>query len=139
MSRQDMDLVLSDGIDTAVHFIEKNGEFFPFGVVKTRMGEIRHIQAMMEDARPASDSVSEALKVSLREGGIAGDYDTVAIVSNVEITDKETGHILDAISVSIDDESSAPILCYVPYKIQHGVPILGDIKAGIGTRIAFAQ
>ena len=110
MSRPDMDLVLSDGINTAVHFIEKNGEFFPFGVVKTNKGEIRHIQIMAENARPASDSVSESLKMSLREGGISGDYCTVAIVSNVEITDGETGHKMDAIRVSIDDECSDPIL-----------------------------
>ena len=139
MSRQDMDLVLSDGINTAVHFIEKNGEFFPFGVVKTNKGEIRHIQAMMEDARPTSDSVSEVLRVSLREGGVTGDYDTVAIVSNVGMTDRETGHVVDAISISIDDKSSNPILCYVPYKIEHGAPVLGDIKAGPGARIAFAK
>jgi hypothetical protein len=99
MSRQDMDLVLSDGINAAINLIEKSGEFFPFGVVKTSTGEIRHIQAMMEDARPTSDSVSEVLKISLRDGGIAGDYDTVAIVSNVGITDKETGHKMDAISI----------------------------------------
>lgn len=139
MSRQDMDLVLSDGINTAVHFIEKNGEFFPFGVVKTNKGEIRHIQAMMEDARPTSDKVSEALRVSLREGGIAGDYDTVAIVSNVGITDRETGHVADAISISIDDRSSSPILCYVPYELENGAPVLGEIKAGAGARIAFAK
>ncbi|MCW4463816.1 hypothetical protein OK349_19090 [Sphingomonas sp. BT-65] len=137
MSRQDMDLVLSDGINTAVHFIEKSGEFFPFGVVKTNKGEIRHIQAMLEDPRPTSDSVCEVLKVSLREGGIAGDYNTVAIVSHVELTDKETGHMVDAISISIDDKSSSPILCYVPYELNHGVPIIGDIKAGAGSRIAF--
>jgi len=76
MSRQDMDLILSDGINAAVHFIEKSGEFFPFGVVKTSKGEIRHIQAMMEDVRPSSDSVCEVLKISLKGGGIAGDYDT---------------------------------------------------------------
>jgi hypothetical protein len=92
---------------------------------------------MMEDARPAPDSVSEVLKISLREGGVAGDYDTVAIVSNIRITDRETGNVVDAISISIDDRSSSPILCYVPYKLEHGVPILGDVKAGVGVRMAF--
>lgn len=139
MSRQDMDLVLSDGINTAVHFIEKSGEFFPFGVVKTNKGEIRHIQAMMKDLRPTSDSVTEVLEASLRDGGIAGEYDTVAIVSNVGLTDKETGHIMDAISISIDDKNSSPILCYIPYEINNGVPVLGDIKAGVGARIAFTN
>jgi len=139
MSRQDMDLVLSDGVETAVHFLEKNGEFFPFGVVKTNKGEIRHIQAMMESARPTSDSVSEILRASLKEGGIIGDYDTVAILSNVGLTDKETGKEVNAISISIDDKSADPILCYIPYELGRGSPILGEIKAGVGDRIAFAK
>lgn len=139
MSRQDMDLVLSDGVEAAVHFLEKNGEFFPFGVVKTNKGEIRHIQAMMESARPTSDSVSEILRATLKEGGIAGDYDTVAIVSNVGITDTETGLESNAISISIDDKSADPILCYIPYDLDRGAPALGEIKAGIGARIAFAK
>lgn len=139
MSRQDMDLILNDGVNTAVHFIEKNGEFFPFGVVKTKKGEIRHIQAMTEDSRPTSNSVSEFLRVSLKKGGMAGDYDTVAIVSNVGITDRETGHLTDAISIAIDDKNSNPILCYIPYEIEHGIPVLGDIKSGAGSRIAFAE
>jgi len=139
MSRQDMDLILNDGINTAVHFIEKSGEFFPFGVVKTSNGEIRHIQAMMEDPHPTSDGVIEVLKISLRKGVITGDYDTVAIVSNVGLTDKKAGHIVDAISISVDDKNSNPILCYVPYGINDGVPVLGDIQAGTGTRIAFTN
>lgn len=134
-----MDLVLSDGINTAVHFMEKSGEFFPFGVVKTNKGEIRHIQAMLEDIRPTPDRVSEVLGESLKEGGVAGHYDTVAIVSNVGITDRETGRVVGAISVLIDDKNSSPILCYVPYEIENGVPILGDIKAGAGARIAFGN
>lgn len=139
MSRQDMDLGLSDGVETAVHFLEQSGEFFPFGVVRTNKSEIRHIQATMENARPTSDSVSEVLRASLREGGIAGDYDTVAIVSNVGLTDMETGQELDAIVISIDDKGSDPILCYIPYELDQGAPVLGEIKAGIGARIAFTK
>ncbi|MGK6321438.1 hypothetical protein [Sphingomonas sp. DT-204] len=139
MSRQDMDLLLSDGINTAVYFLEKSGEFYPFGVVKTKLGEIRHIQVLAEDSRPISSSVSESLKISLRQGGSTGDYETVAIVSNVEIADRETGNKSDAISVEIDDIIVDPVLCYIPYKIEDGVLVLGDIKAGVGNRIAFAQ
>lgn len=139
MSRQDMDIVLNDGIKAAVHFIEKRGEFYPFGVVKTNRGEVRHIQALTEDSCPTSDIISESLKTSLREGGISGKYETVAIVSNIEFIDKEDGHTSDAISISIDDRSSEPILCYIPYNIVQGSPVLGDIKAGAGIRIAFDQ
>ncbi|MEM6857037.1 MAG: hypothetical protein AAF559_04125 [Pseudomonadota bacterium] len=89
MSRKDIDAVLNDGISAAVHFIEKSGEFFPFGVVKTIAGEIRHIQTLMPDALPTSDTVSEALETSLKEGADIGEYNTVAIVSNVEVTDKK--------------------------------------------------
>jgi len=137
MSRQDMNLLLNDGIETAVHFIEKSGEFYPFGVVKTNQGEIRHIQALMGDSRPASDSVFQILRDSLREGGAKGEFETVAIVSNVELTDRETGDKVDAISIEIDDRGSEPILCYIPYKTEGGEPVLGEIKAGTGVRIAF--
>ena len=134
-----MDLILSDGINAAIHFIEKNGEFYPFGVVKTIGGEIRHIQVLSEDSRLSTDNVSESLKASLKEGGATGEYETVAIVKNIELTEKETGSKSDAISIAIDDKDADPVLCYIPYKIENGVPILGDIKAGSGIRIAFAQ
>ena len=132
-----MDEILNDGINTAAHFIEKSGEFYPFGVVKTSSGEIRHIQVLTNEIRPASSSVSESLKTSLRQGGSTGDYETVAIVSHVELTDRDTGVKSDAISVEIDDRTTDPILCYIPYRMEHGVPILGDVKAGPGGRIAF--
>ena len=134
-----MDLILSDGINTAVHFIEKNGEFYPFGVVKTIEGEFRHIQALSENTFLTSDKISELLKDSLKEGGSAGKYEAVAIVKNIEITEKETVNKSDAISISIDSKDDNPILCYIPYRIEHGLPVLGDIKAGIGIRIAFTQ
>lgn len=132
-----MDLVLNDGINTAVHFIEKRGEFYPFGVVKTNRGELRHIQALMEDSHPTSDSVSESLRASLRERGDSGEYETVAIVSNIELTDKEEGHKSEAISIEIDDRFSEPILCYIPYSMENGTPMLGDVKVGAGIRIVF--
>lgn len=138
MSRQDLDLVLNEGLTTAAKFIEKSGEFYPFGVVKTQSGEIRHIQVLVEESRPASSIVSEMLRTSLSQGGRAGKYETVAIVSNVEITDRETGRKTDAICVEIDDKNSEPILCYVPYEMEDEIPNLGDIRATSGTKIAFA-
>jgi hypothetical protein len=134
-----MDLLLNEGISTALHFIEKRGEFYPFGVVKTKFGEIRHVQVLGEATSATPNSASDSLRTSLKKGGAAGDYETVAVVSLVDLTDRETGDRQDAISIEIDDKASNPILCYALYKMQNGSPVIGDIKAGVGKRLAFAR
>lgn len=137
MSREDMNALLNEGIDVAAQFLRKSGEFYPFALVKTQSGEVRHMQALTEAGRPHSRTVRELLEGSLRKGREEQQYGTVAIVSNVELTNRESEDKSDAISLEIDDIESDPILCYVPYKIEADCLNLGEVKASVGQRIVF--
>src|SRR4029078_12300216 len=88
MSKADMDQFLDDGIRTAIHFLETRGEFFPFAVVKTDKGELRHIQALMDDVLPDSDRILESIKFSLKQAAVSGRCVSVAVISNIQLQDR---------------------------------------------------
>ncbi len=85
MSNADMDRLLDDGVKTALHFLRTSGEFFPFAVVATQPGDIRHVNMLMEDDRPESDEVKGLLRRSLQSQAADGRIIAAAIVSNVSL------------------------------------------------------
>ncbi|MBI5939909.1 MAG: hypothetical protein HY859_05725 [Caulobacterales bacterium] len=139
MSRSDMDAVPNDGIESAVHLLQKRGEFYPFSVVRTVLGEQRHVQTVIDAARSTSDDAREFLEVTLEKEGRTGVLQTVAMVSNVTLTEKDTGRRFDAIRVEVDDAECEPALCYVPYRLHSGAVELEEMEAGLGRRIVFGR
>jgi hypothetical protein len=135
-----MDQVLSDGLSTALHFLEKSQEFFPFAVARTREGEIRHVNVGTESDRPKSDRVIDLLRASLRASAEQKEITCAAIFSDVKFTDVKTGKVSDAIRAEIDDADDASVTCYLPYRLAGsgvetdgvvGEQRIGGIFAGI--------
>jgi hypothetical protein len=139
MTRIDMDAVLDESIKTAVHFLEKFGEFFPFAVAKARNGEIRHVQTRGEDERPSSNEVIEVLHRALKTAAQEGEYRTTALVSDFRLRDRNSGKVTDAIRVELEDAEAQPVICYLPYVRVDNALKLGEIKAEKGKSIVFAS
>jgi hypothetical protein len=137
MSREDMNELLDDGMRTAAHFLQLRGEFFPFAVIKTSTGEVRHVQALLDDPRPDSDQVIASITSSLRQTARSGQCVSAAIITNTRLTDRIAGTTSDAIRAEIDDIDAEPVVCYVPYELNSGELKLGEVKASVGSRTIF--
>lgn len=137
MTRANMDLLLDDGIRTATHFLSKRGEFFPFAAAKTSDGEVRHIQAQMENDKPSPQEVLDVLLPRLTAEARSGFYVAAAIITNVDWTDTQTGEKSDAIRLDIEGEHSDPVTCFLPYKLHLGEITLGELRATKGVAIIF--
>jgi hypothetical protein len=138
MGRMELDILLNEGIKAATHFLLKSGEFFPFAVVQTGSGEVRHVQALTEDIRPTAREVIDVLTPRLIMNAKSGLYVAVAIVSPVELTDMETGTTSAAIRLDIEGATSDPVCCYLPYELQLGELTVGEIRAAKGNATIFA-
>jgi hypothetical protein len=78
--------------------LKKNRALYPFAVTMSETGEIAHLHA---DGGPelASDGVLELLVSGLRESASTGELLAIAIVHNINLTDRKTGTRTDAISL----------------------------------------
>src|SRR5437868_6657650 len=115
MSKEDMNELLDDAVKTAAHLLQLRGEFFPFEVIKISTGEVRHVQALLDDPRPDSDQIIAAITSSLRQTGRSDQCVSAAIITNTRLTDRMTGTTSDAIRAEIDDIDAERVVCYVPY------------------------
>jgi hypothetical protein len=101
--QNDLDGTAGTAIDAAQHLLNKNGEFFPFGVALAANGETRMLAA---DAglgeNPASQAVIDALYA-----GVANDRDglrAAAVVSDVRVDGS------DAIRVRFEHRDGGPAM-----------------------------
>ncbi len=132
-----MNAVLEEGINTAVHFLNGNGEFFPFAVVVTKRGEMRHVQGWTEEQRPPSDQVIHLLYSGLRQCAVEEEYRTTALISDVRLRETDSDSFTDAIRVAIEDFEEAPVTCYLPYSLNEGSVEVGEISAEKGKAVVF--
>jgi hypothetical protein len=103
MSSEDMDEVLSEGIDFAVHLLKENGEFYPFGVVKDRDSQLRHMEGWSRSDRPQSEELRQLLRARLQNQRASGEVVTAAVVSDARLRDRVDGSVIDAIRLEIDE------------------------------------
>jgi hypothetical protein len=129
MDQSARDDVLQEAIEAAANLLEKRGEFSPFAVVMTSTGEIRHLQAMMDEERPESDAVIHSITETIREEGSHDKYRCVGIVSSVNLSDTVEGKSSVAVRVHIDGIEIDAVVCYVPYDIDQDTVTLGDVIA----------
>lgn len=61
-----MDELLDEGLRVALHFLEKNREFYPFAVAMTAGGEVQHIQGHIGEERPNSRELIAFTEQALR-------------------------------------------------------------------------
>jgi regulator of RNase E activity RraB len=129
-ARQEMDDLLDNGIRSAAHFLEKSGEFYPFGLALRPDGEIAHVAAWDgKSEHPKSDDVLVLLYQALRQGVENGEYKAIAIVTDVTIRKTPNDPPRDAVRVQIEHPDAAPVACFLPYSIENGKCVQGQLTA----------
>lgn len=138
MAHPDMDALLNEGLQTAIRFLEKNGEFFPFGVTMKPDGSIAHVQGYTDDECPPSQEVIDLLLRGFKTGATSGNYKSTALISDVRISlDGDTKS--DAISVTVEHVDDQPVTCFLPYTKSNGAFEFGEIIAERADRRVFGD
>ena len=138
MAHPDMDSMLDEALRVAVHFLEKNGEFFPFGVTMAPDGTINHTQGYTGDECPPSQEVIDLLLRGFQASAAAGACKSTALISDVRISlDGKTKS--DAISVAIEHVGEQPVTCFLPYQKSNGGFDFGEIVAERTERQIFSD
>jgi hypothetical protein len=138
MAHTDMDALLDEGLRTAIYFLEKNGEFFPFGVTMSPDGKVNHAQGYTGDEQPPSQQVIDHLLAGMKQGAAKGDYRATALVCDTRVS-TPGGPVQDAVSVTIEHHSEEPVTCYLPYTSNKGKFDFGELFAGWAERCVFAS
>ena len=136
MAHPDMDTLLDEGLRAAIYFLQKNGEFFPFGVTMSPSCRITHVQGWTGDEHPLSKEVIDVLLRGFTAGAERGEYKATALICDVRVSlDAET--TTDAISVGIEHLDDEPVTCLLPYSKNGESFEFGELVAERGDRRVF--
>jgi hypothetical protein len=139
MSQAHMDTLLDAGVRHAIHLLENNREFYPFGIARCTDGEISLVYPDMAEDRPASDRVIKRIVRGLIEGVQDGRYTATGVVSDVRLSDRETGQTKDAIRLDLEDCEAQPVIAYLPYSMERDQVTPGRIIAEPGSGAVFRR
>ena len=136
MAHPDMDALLNEGLQTAIHFLEKSGEFFPFGVSMTADGEISHNQGWAGDERPPSQELIDLLLRGFAERAEHGEIKATALIYDVVVSLDGTTKS-DAISITVEHAAADPVTCFLPYWKNSDAFEFGELVAEGAERRVF--
>jgi hypothetical protein len=134
--RADMDTLLAESIRAATYFLGKNAEFFPFAVALGADGQVRHLQEYTAEEQPDSEALIVLAQEALRGLAAEGKVRAVALVSDVRIRRAEAGE-QDAIRVQLEHARGRPVTCYLPYRLEGGAIVRGELFAESGAGVVF--
>jgi hypothetical protein len=127
-AQDELDGLLNAALPFAQQMLDKNGEFYPYGVGLTDAGDREMLAAPSDDAHPPSDEVLTQLLDDVRQR--ASSLRAVAVVADVRANDG------DAIRVELEHREGAVMTVLLAYKKRRfgrGVEY-GGLSAGTAER-----
>jgi hypothetical protein len=137
MSREDLDEILNEAIAFATFLIEKNGEFYPFAVIKDSQGNLKHFHHPTHEEFPTSEKLREGLFASLRHSAQRNEIVASAVVSNTSLTERSTLVAKSAIRLELESATDVAVTCYLPFAFADGSLKTEDLVAEAGRARTF--
>jgi len=135
--KEQVELLMNDGIGFAETLLRKHGELFPFGVSMHSLGEIRHVNVYDGREQPPPAEVTSLLISALRQLADRGESNAVALFANVTIQDRAGEQIRDAIQVGLEHASGYRINVFFPYSLVDGEVEIGELF--LGSHLSFPE
>jgi hypothetical protein len=123
----------------AEEMLAKHGEFFPFGGVMKRNGEIAHIAGYDGRGQPPSADIIKLLRDGFRSGARSGEYRATALVYDVRVALPSSGQKSDAVAVALDHRDQYSVVVLFPYSLQDGKVVFGETFAEKGEASVFGS
>lgn len=115
MAHPDLEELMNSSLDLAKSLLDKYGEFYPFGMSKSKDGGGNINSGWNGDDRPKSQDVIEILVKNYQNEALAGKITSACICSDVKIHNKDFGDS-DAISCELECINGESVMVYLPYK-----------------------
>jgi hypothetical protein len=138
MANPEMDALLDEALNAATYLLNKNGEFFPFGVTMSPNGKTNHVMGYTGEEQPGSQELIDLLLAGFLQGARKGEYRATALVSDVRVS-LDGASTTDAISVTIEHAEDEPVTCLLPYQNRQGQFEFGELVAGNADRHVFVR
>ncbi|HEX5066204.1 MAG TPA: hypothetical protein VFY49_08830 [Myxococcota bacterium] len=113
--KQQLELLMNEGIPFAEKMLREHGEFFPFGIVQKADGSVQQIGASDGREHPPSKDVVELLDRAFRRGAESGDYAATALFIDVRTTPPGSAAKIDAVQVGLEHVSGYCVDVFFPY------------------------
>jgi len=126
-------------IPFAEQLLVEHGEFFPFAGRMAKDGQFNHVAGYAGEEQPPSDEIRRLIEAGLREQASRGECDLAIVITNVSLTDQETGDTEDAIHAAIEHRAGYFADVFFPYSVSGGSLEYGDAKAQPRTPTIFEE
>jgi len=112
--RDDLDNLLDFLLSAAIELLEKHHEFFPIAAQVTREGELEAVGFVdLDEERPASADVIDALGESMRPTAAAGEIRASGLCVDVRV---DFEGFSDAVEVRLEHAEHEPVAVLMPYR-----------------------
>ncbi len=111
----------------AEQMLGDHGEFFPYGGAMTSGGDIVSVAGYEGTERPPSLDVIRVIKRAFVKGAREARFRATALVYDVRIVRPESGEKSDAVACSLNHRDNYSVVVFVPYRLEDGQPIFGDV------------
>lgn len=138
MSKGELESLMDRVVPFAQQMLAKEGEFYPYGGVLTRTGEVELVGADDGRGQPPSQEVISGLLKRFREQANSGKCKATALVADVWAFPSDAEAETNAIRVSLEHASGLAIDVFIPYEIgDDGEIQYGELFASQGERMVF--
>ena len=127
--KEEVELLMNDGMVFAELMLSKHGEFHPFSRALDVGGKIQNVDAFDGREFPPGKEALEFLESGLRVKVLKDKDLAVSIFSNVTVRSSETNESIDAIQVGLEHSSGYAVNVYFPYEITPEGPVFGELFA----------
>jgi hypothetical protein len=122
-----IEIVLNNIVSQARFFLNDAGEFYPFGTVIKKDGQLSPVSAYLGTEHPESLEVFKFLAESLKERIRRDEALVVGIGLDVFYSPREDVGKVDALKVMILTKEGNSVDYYLPYHKQNGQYTFGEI------------
>ena len=138
-AKTDVEKIMNAMLPFAVQMLEKQGEFFPYGVAMTPAGEVVSIGGYDGREQPPSQGIINLLKDSFRSAAKTKKYRATGIFFNVRTVPPGTTEKTDAVAIALDHKDNYSVVVYFPYKLKAGKVQFGQVFSAAGANDIFGK
>jgi len=138
-SRAESQQLMNAALPFAEQMLERHGEFFPYGLALNTEGKIVSVAGHSEQQQPQPSEIIQIIKSGFIEGAKSGQYKATALVYDARVTLPSTGNKSDAIAISLNHKYDYSVIVHLPYKIEAGKVIFGELFAMRGENDIFKK
>jgi hypothetical protein len=136
-AKSECESLLGNALPFAEQMLSEHGEFYPYGQALSSDGKVVAVAASDGSEHPPSRTIIDLLKRGFESGARDGTYKATALVYDVKVTLPTTGEKSDAIAVELDHIDEYSVVVFVPYSLEGGKPIYGEMFAQKGAGQVF--